>query len=134
MPRTVLVVDDDPVVHQVLHHFLGRNGYQMINANNGREAIALATRERPQLIILDVRMPEMGGLTALRQLKEIEATKAIPVIVVSVHVDRETRLESEASGAAVFLTKPFSPAQLLAEVRRLMPATEPDDKLGNNRE
>ncbi|HTL54111.1 MAG TPA: response regulator [Candidatus Limnocylindrales bacterium] len=134
MPRTVLVVDDDPVVHQVLHHYLGRKGYQMINANNGREAIAAATRELPQLIILDVRMPEMGGLTALRQLKEIESTKAIPVIVLSVHADRETRLESESSGAAVFLTKPFSPAQLLTEIRRLIPGTEPDDKAGNTLE
>jgi two-component system phosphate regulon response regulator PhoB len=93
----------------------------------------LATRELPELIILDVMMPEMGGLSALRQLKETEATKAIPVIVLSVNSDRETRLESEFSGATVFLTKPFSPAQLLAEVRRLLPGTKPDDAAGSPR-
>jgi len=133
MPHRVLVVDDDLIMHEVLQRYLGRNGYEMINACNGREAIALATRELPELIILDVMMPEMGGLSALRQLKETEATKAIPVIVLSVNADRETRLESEFSGATAFLTKPFSPAQLLAEVRRLLPGTKPDDAAGNPR-
>ena len=61
MPHRVLVVDDDLIMHEVLQRYLGRNGYEMINACNGREAIALATRELPELIILDVMMPEMGG-------------------------------------------------------------------------
>jgi CheY-like chemotaxis protein len=120
MAQKVLVVDDDPIMHRVLKHYLERNGYQMINANNGRQALELASRELPQLIVLDVRMPEMGGLAALRQLKETESTKAIPVIIVTVNADRMTQMESEVSGAAAFIAKPFRPAELLAEIKRLI--------------
>ena len=120
MAQTVLVVDDDPVVHRVLQHCLKGAGYQMTTASSGHQAIELATRELPQLIIMDVMMPEMSGLEALRRLKTIEATKEIPVIVLTVSARRLTRLESEASGAAVFLTKPFSKSELLAVVRRLV--------------
>jgi len=121
MSNKVLVADDDPIMHRVLRHYLERNGYQMLNATTGREALELADREQPHLIILDVRMPEMSGLAALRQLKENERTKAIPVIVVTVHADRATHMESEVSGAAAFLPKPFRPAELLALLQKFMP-------------
>src|SRR5690349_19301889 len=98
MARKVLVVDDDPVMHRVLKHYLERNRYEILDASNGQQAIELAQSELPNLIILDVRMPEMGGLTALRHLKEIESTKAIPVVVITVHADRATHMESEVSG------------------------------------
>jgi CheY-like chemotaxis protein len=126
MPHTILIVDDDPVMQRVLRHYLERLEYRTISAQNGREAVELATRERPQLIVLDVMMPEMGGLTALRNLKELDATKDIPVIVVTVQAAPLTQLEAESSGAALFITKPFSPAQLLGEIRRLLPTEEVD--------
>lgn len=121
MAQTVLVADDDPIMHRVLKHYLESNGYQMISASNGRQAIELATRELPQVIVLDVRMPELGGLATLRQLKETQSTKTIPVIVVTVSADRMTHMESAASGAAAFLCKPFRPAELLAEIKGLVP-------------
>lgn len=120
MPPTVLVVDDDPVMHQLMEHHLGRAGYQMINANNGREAVERAQRDVPHLIVLDLMMPEMGGLTVLRRLKETEATKAIPVIVLTVHTDPTTQRECELAGAAAFLAKPVNSVQLLAEMRRVL--------------
>jgi two-component system phosphate regulon response regulator PhoB len=122
MAQTVLVVDDDPVMHRVLQHYLERNGYEIITANNGREAIEQATKKLPQLIVLDVRMPDMSGLEALRHLKGVESTRAIPVIVVTVNSDRVTHMESQISGASAFLAKPFRPAELLAEIKRLAPA------------
>lgn len=121
MAQKVLVVDDDPIMHRVLKHYLERNGYEMVSATNGLQAIELAVRELPSLIVLDVRMPEMSGLAALRRLKESPSTKAIPVIVVTVHDDRLTRMESQVSGAAAFLTKPFRPAELLAEIKKQLP-------------
>ena len=124
MPHTILVVDDDPITQRVLHHYLTRMGHHILSANNGREALEVARRELPQLIILDVMMPEMGGLTALRQLKEIESTKSIPVIIVTVQAATLTQLEAEASGAALFITKPFSPTQLLAAIKGLLPPSE----------
>ena len=127
MPHMILVVDDDPITQRVLQHYLTRTGHQILSAANGREAIELAERELPDLIILDVMMPEMGGLTALRRLKENQATKSIPVIIVTVQAAALTQLEADASGAALFITKPFSPTQLLVAVKRLLPQNGQDD-------
>ena len=121
MAHTVLAVDDDPVVFWVLRRFLEGTDYQLTRANNGREALELATRDLPQLIILDVLMPDVGGLTVLRQLKSNEATKRIPVIVLTILADRTTQLEAIASGAELFLHKPFTKAQLLGALRQLLP-------------
>ena len=117
----ILVVDDEPIVHRLLQHHLERAGYEMIAASNGREALELASREGPNLIVMDVMMAEMDGLTALRRLKKEDLTKAIPVIMITANPHVVARQESEAAGAAVFLTKPFSPSQLLTEIRRLVP-------------
>jgi two-component system alkaline phosphatase synthesis response regulator PhoP len=127
MPHTILVVDDDPITQRVLRHYLARTGHHILSATNGREAIDVAKRELPQLIILDVMMPEMGGLTALRQLKEIDTTKSIPVVIVTVQAAALTQLEAEASGAALFITKPFSPTQLLASIKRLLPQNDQEE-------
>src|ERR1051326_77142 len=77
----------------------------------------MAKRDLPRLIIMDVMMPGTDGLTALRELKKAEATKAIPVIVATANVEQHlaARQEAQFSGAAAFLTKPLSPAQLLSE-------------------
>ena len=117
----ILVVDDEPIVHRLLQHHLERAGYEMIGATNGREAIAMATSESPQLIVMDVMMAEMDGLTALRSLKKEEDTKGIPVIMITANSHYVTQQESEAAGASLFLTKPFSPSKLLSEIRRLVP-------------
>jgi len=124
MANTVLVVDDDPVVHWVLKRSLEGTTCQLTRANNGREALELATRDLPQLIILDVMMPDMGGFAVLRQLKDAEATKGIPVIVFTSLSQRTTKLEASASGGDFFLSKPFSEAQLLAAVRQFLPETK----------
>jgi len=117
----ILVVDDEPIVHRLLQHHLERAGYEMIGATNGREAIEMATSQSPQLIVMDVMMAEMDGLTALRSLKREEETKAIPVIMITANSHYVTQQESEAAGASLFLTKPFSPGKLLSEIRRLVP-------------
>ena len=121
MPAKILVVDDEPLVHRLLQHHLERAGYQTLAANNGNEALEVASRESPQLIVMDIMMSEMDGLTALKHLKKTEDTKSIPVIMITANPLHVSRQESEISGAAFFMTKPFSPAQLLTEIRRLVP-------------
>jgi CheY-like chemotaxis protein len=103
-------------------------GCQVITANTGREAVESATRDLPQVIIMDVVMPEMDGLEALRQLKQSEPTRSIPVIMISGNVDPQDQGTFTAAGAAGFLTKPFRPAQLLKLVQPLMlgSAAEPE--------
>ena len=117
----ILVVDDEPIVQRLLQHHLERAGHEMLTAANGREAIEIANRDEPELIVMDVMMAEMDGLTALRRLKKDADTKAIPVIMITANPHHVTKQESEAAGAALFLTKPFSPNQLLTEIQRLVP-------------
>ncbi len=121
MSNKVLVVDDDQLMHRLFQHHLERAGYKVVTALNGREGIDAATREQPQVIVMDIMMPDIDGLAALKELKKFDATKAIPVIMITANSHHISRQESEDSGAALFLTKPFSPTQLLNEIRRLMP-------------
>jgi CheY-like chemotaxis protein len=115
----VLVVDDEPFMLRLIEIVLERDGYKMIKASNGSEAIEVARRERPDLIIMDGMMPQMDGLTAVRVLKEDPELRRIPVILLTANPNRYSPEDAASSGATVFLTKPFSPTQLLVEVRRL---------------
>jgi two-component system phosphate regulon response regulator PhoB len=116
-----LVVDDEPYMHRLLQHHLGRLGFQMLNARNGREGLEMAQRETPDLIVMDVMMPELDGLSALKELKKTALTQAIPVIMITASAFHVTREEADACGAALFLTKPFSPTQLVQAVREFVP-------------
>jgi len=97
-----------------------KGGYEVVTCRDGQAAVALAGTVLPQLIVLDVMMPGLDGLGALRQLKENAATTAIPVVVLSAKGHALTRVEAEVAGAALFLSKPFSPNQLLGEVQKIM--------------
>lgn len=125
MSHKVLIVDDEPHMLRVTELSLKKGAYTLILGRNGREAVELARRELPALIIMDVLMPEMDGLTALRLLKQDDQLKSIPVIMLTARGHIMTRQEAENSGAALFVTKPFSPTQLLSEARRLIGSGQP---------
>jgi CheY-like chemotaxis protein len=126
MAPKVLLVDDDRLLHRLYQPHLERAGYKVFSAFNGTEALALALRELPQLIVMDIMMPEMDGLSSIRELKRDEKTKSIPVIVMTANPQYHlSQMESQWAGAAVFLTKPFGPASLLAAVQRLAPIPTP---------
>lgn len=122
MPSKVLIVDDDPLIHVLYKNQLERAGYQLVTAKDGVEVVEVATREKPQMIVMDILMAQMDGIAALRELKKHDETKEIPVVIATASVTAHyslTKKECENSGAAGFLTKPFSPAQLIAEVKRI---------------
>jgi CheY-like chemotaxis protein len=123
-PSKILIVDDDTLMHMLYRNHLERAGFQVLAAKNGREAVEVAARELPQLIFMDVMMPETDGLTALRELQKSDATKGIPVIVVTASLGEHnaSRKEATTAGAAGFLSKPISPKQMLEEIRRQLPA------------
>src|SRR3569833_2074255 len=121
MTKQIMVVDDDPLMHRLFQHHLEKAGNQMVSANTGREALDLAARQPPNLIVMDIMMPDMDGLEALRELKKGDATKTIPVVGITANGHHLARKESQNCWAAVFLTKPFSPLQLLTEIRKLVP-------------
>jgi CheY-like chemotaxis protein len=124
MQHKILIVDDEPFMLRLIQHHLENAGYEMIKARNGREAIEAAIRERPCLVVMDAMMPNMDGFTALRRLKEEPATREIPVIMLTANPHKFGREEAESCGAAIFLTKPFSPTQLLDEIRKHVLDTE----------
>ncbi len=121
MCAKIVFADDDPLMERLYQPYLERAGFQWVGARNGREAVEAATREQPQLAIVDVYMPEMDGLSAMLELKQRKETRAIPVIVIT--ADPEHYLYRERfreAGAAGFMVKPFSPSQLMQVIRGLI--------------
>ena len=124
-PKRVLVVDDEPHMLRISEFSIRKAGYATLTARNGRDAVRLARSEQPALIIMDVTMPEMDGIAALAELKATPETAAIPVIMLTARGHALTRHEAANSGAALYITKPFSPNALAAEARRIIEAGTP---------
>jgi putative two-component system response regulator len=117
MLARILVVDDDPLIVDVLTRFLSREGYSVVTAQNGIEALERVRFDQPDLILLDVTMPEMDGFTACRRLKDDERTALIPITMLTGLDDREHRTRGIEAGADDFLTKPFEHSILRARIR-----------------
>lgn len=120
----ILVVDDEPYMIRLLQHHIERAGYRMIKATNGREALDRIREDKPGLVLMDVMMPEINGLEVLAEIRNEPATRDLPVIIMTANAQRFTREEAETAGVSAFLTKPFSPTQLMAEVRRQLEKSE----------
>jgi CheY-like chemotaxis protein len=119
--QKILVVDDDPDVILGASLRLRAAGYEIVAAYDGEQAVAAAIDQQPDAIVLDVRMPHLDGLRALARLRKCDATKDIPVVVVSASlVDQNAALDS---GARFFLSKPYQPNSLLAAVASAMSET-----------
>ena len=118
--QKILVADDEIYMLRLLEMTFKKGGYEVVTCRDGQEALALAGTTLPQLIVLDVMMPGLDGLGALRQLKKNPATQNIPVVVLSAKGHALTRVEAEVAGAALFLAKPFSPNQLLGEAQKII--------------
>lgn len=117
MLANILVVDDEPSIVDVLTRFLAREGYGVMTASNGLEALERVQQEPPDLILLDVTMPELDGFTVCQRLKEDERTALIPITMLTGLDDREHRTRGIEAGADDFLTKPFEQSILRARIR-----------------
>ena len=116
----VLIADDDPDVLQLLAITLELDGYEVVRALSGADALWRASEERPDVVVLDVMMPNLDGITVLRQRRDDTATKDIPVLLLSAKAqDADIKIGLDA-GAAGYVTKPFDPDDLVAEVERLL--------------
>jgi CheY-like chemotaxis protein len=119
---TVLTIDDDPAVLELLERYLTKEGYRVVAATSGAEGLRLAAEIRPSAITLDVLMPEMDGWQVLRSLKTHSELSNTPVVIVSMTDDMA---QGFALGAADFLVKPVDRGRLLGVVERIKPLTEP---------
>jgi CheY-like chemotaxis protein/phosphoribosyl 1,2-cyclic phosphodiesterase len=115
--RRILVVDDDPDIRALANVALSQDGHIVIEASSGREAFALIAAEAPDLLVLDLLMPEQGGLEVLKILRSKPATAALPVVVLTAMDDEVTTRAGFEFGATDYVTKPFSIPQLAARVR-----------------
>lgn len=118
--QKILVVDDEPDVVMLMERALRADGFDVVTAYDGIEALGMAEAELPDLILLDIMMPMMSGYEVCQQLRANEATRAIPVLCVSSAHSPDARAQSLRSGAATLIVKPFSPAELIAQVRRYL--------------
>ena len=116
--KTVLVADDDPVILRLIQVNLELEGYNVLTANNGQEAVDQAAAEHPDLVILDIMMPRLDGYQACEQLKKNGETQAIPVIFLSAKAQQSDIEKGKSFGVADYLTKPFDPSELLEVVER----------------
>jgi len=113
----ILIVDDDERNRLLFKVVLQKEGYEIIEAENGKEGIEIATKEKPDVILMDIMMPEMDGFTATEILKNDEKTKFIPVIMLTALNEREEKLKGIDKGADDFLTKPVDTKELALRVR-----------------
>lgn len=116
--KRILIADDDPVILRLIQVNLELEGYQVLTANNGQEAVDAANAEIPDLVILDIMMPRLDGYQACEQLKSNDVTKEIPVIFLSAKAQSGDIEKGRSYGVAEYLTKPFDPSELLEVVER----------------
>lgn len=117
--KKILVVDDSPTERFALNEVLTANGYEVVIAENGEEAIVKSKAEMPDLILMDVVMPGMNGYQATRTISRDEATRAIPIIICTTKGQETDRIWGMRQGAHDYLVKPLDHAELLARIKGL---------------
>lgn len=113
----ILIVEDDPVQQQRLREVLQSTGAEIIVGSNGQQGINLATQEKPDLIFMDIVMPEVDGFSACRQITSNADTKGIPVIIVSSKHEDADRVWAQLQGASAVVAKPYSAQEILDQVK-----------------
>jgi len=121
MTKRILVVEDQEDNRQILRDLLANAGFEMIEAEDGVQAIAAASEHRPDLILMDIQLPIMDGYEATRRIKADPALKSIPIIVVTSYALSGDESKARDAGCDAYVTKPYSPRQLLAKVKEFLP-------------
>lgn len=123
MADTILFVDDDPEVRAKVSQLLKENGYRVISASDGDEALDKARETSPDLIILDIMMPRLDGILTILKLKGKGETKSIPVIILSIIDKSDEEVLAKHLGVRAFIRKPYEDCDLLAKVREGLQGT-----------
>lgn len=121
MSKRILVVEDQEDNRTILRDLLEAAGYELIEAVDGAEGVTLALREKPDLILMDIQMPNLDGYEATRKIKSEPSLRATPVIAVTSYALSGDEAKARAAGCDDYVTKPFSPRALLGKVREYLP-------------
>jgi two-component system cell cycle response regulator DivK len=120
MGSCILVVEDQADNRQILRDLLGNAGFDLIEAENGEEALAALAKQRPDLILMDIQLPIMDGYEATRRIRADPEMKGIPIIAVTSYALTGDEAKALAAGCNAYVTKPYSPRALLAKVREYL--------------
>lgn len=120
MPKTILVVDDSASLRQVVSIALRGAGYDVLEGVHGQDALAKLDGRKVNLIISDVNMPVMDGITFVKEARKIPAYKFVPIIMLTTESSQDKLAEGRAAGAKAWVVKPFQPAQMLSAVGKLV--------------
>jgi CheY-like chemotaxis protein len=118
--RTILIVDDFDDTRLLLRTWLEKKGYRVLEAENGNQAVTEAERRRPDLIIMDVEMPELDGLSATRKIRSLHNSKALPIVAVSAYGADQFRADALSAGCNEYVSTPFEPDELEKLIRSLL--------------
>ena len=118
--KSILIVDDEPTIRRLVRAALDGRGYRLLEAADGPSALETARRERPDLVLLDLALPQLSGTEVCRRLKEAPATADIPVLLLTGMAQHTKRGGAQTAGAQGCIEKPFSPRALTAQIAELL--------------
>jgi len=130
--KKILAVDDDPFIRKMFHSMLENKGFQVYSAVDGADAVKKALQIKPDVIFLDIMMPEVDGFQALDMLRKMEQTQRIPIIIATARADTNTLLKAIKLGANDFIAKPFTRTMIMRKVRLALLSKEEREKLDEN--
>ena len=125
---TILLVDDEPDLVELLRYALEGAGYRVVSAANGEDGLAAAEAERPDLAILDIMMPRMGGVEMTRRLREDAQLRLTPILMLTARAEESDEIAGLDAGADDYVTKPVSPKKLVSRVRAMLRRAEREDE------
>jgi two-component system cell cycle response regulator DivK len=125
MTQRILVVEDTEDNRRIIRDLLSSVGYELIEAVDGAEGVALAQKEQPDLILMDIQLPVMDGYEATRQIRTVPELAKVPIIAVTSYALSGDEAKTRAAGCDGYVAKPFSPRQLLAKIREFLPEAPP---------
>ncbi len=120
MGKTVLCVDDSASMRQMVRLTLTGGGYAVVEAVDGRDGLVKARANSADLVITDLNMPNMDGLSFIRELRGVAGYKGVPIVLLTTESDEEKKSEAKAAGATAWITKPFQPERLLAVAKKVL--------------
>ena len=121
MSKRILVIEDTEDNRQIIRDLLSSVGYELIEAVDGVAGVALAQKERPDLILMDIQLPEIDGYEATRRIRAVPELAKVPIIAVTSYALSGDEAKTREAGCDGYVAKPFSPRQLLAKVREFLP-------------
>lgn len=116
--KTILTVDDSPSIRQMLTYVLTSNGYEVIEASDGEEGLALAKSRRADLVLTDQNMPRMDGITLIKALRRLPEYQKVPIMMLTTESSQALKQQGRDAGATGWMVKPFDPDKLLEMLRR----------------